>query len=234
MNDRNIRLADRASRVQTFGIQNTADFAAGSKAQTHFTHINDLLTKLDQAKAGQVPGRASKAALFHALDQDLVNLSRTARQIEKSENGFAAPFRLPGNTSDAAVLGHTDAVLAVLEDQPADDDATKAKKAALRTRFIEYELPAGFVAHLRADRDAIAAADQHNQSENLEGVENTRLIDELLRQINDEVAGLDAIMHNKYTGQPEKLAAWMSASHVERSLRHKQTDAAATPTAPTA
>lgn len=233
MNDRNIRLADRANRVQTFGIQNSGDFAAGGKAQTHFTNINTLLVKLDQAKAGQMPARAGKAALFHALDQDLVNLARTARQIEKTENGFAAPFRLPDNTSDTAVLNHTDAVLTVLEDQPADDAPTLAEKAALRTRFTEYELPADFVAHLRADRDAIADTDKHNQTENLEGVENTKLIDELLKQINGEVAELDAIMHNKYSGQPEKLAAWMSASHVERAPRHKKDEPATTPTTPT-
>jgi hypothetical protein len=227
-------MADRASRVQTFGIQNTADFAAGSKAQTHFTNIDTLLGKLDQAKAGQIPARAGKAVLFQALDLDLVNLARTARQIEKTENGFAAPFRLPDNTSDTALLIHTDAVLAVLEDQPADDAATKAEKAAVRARFIEYEMPADFVAHLRADRDAITDAGKHNEGENLDGVKNTRLIDELLKQINGEVAELDAIMHNKYTGQPEKLAAWISASHVERDPRHKKDDAATTPTAPTA
>ena len=232
MRDRNVRQAHRANRVQTFGIQYTADFAAGSKAQTHFTNLNTLLVKLDQAKAGQLPARAGKSTLFQALEQDLVNLARTARQIEKAENGFAAPFRLPDNTSDTAVLNHTDAVLAVLEDQAGDDATTKAEKAALRTRFTEYELPADFVAHLRADRDAIAAADQHNQSENLEGVESTRLIDELLKQINGEVAELDAIMHNKYAGQPEKLAAWMSASHVERDPRHEQDTPATPPASP--
>lgn len=32
MNDKNVRLEDRANRVQTFGIENTTDFAAGGKA----------------------------------------------------------------------------------------------------------------------------------------------------------------------------------------------------------
>jgi len=33
----------------------------------------------------------------------------------------------------------------------------------------------------------------------------------------EAVHTLDAIMHNKYGGQPDKMAAWTSASHVERS-----------------
>lgn len=234
MNDKNVRHEDRANRVQTFGIENTADFATGGKAQAHFTNLTGLLTQLSQAKAGQRPARASKATLFDALGIDLANLSRTARQIEKQENGFAAPFRLPDNTSDAAILNHTDAVLAVLEDQPGDGATTQAEKAALRTRFIEYELPADFVAHLRADRDAIADAAKHNQGENLDGVENTALINQLIQQLNAEVTELDTIMHNKYVGQPEKLAAWISASHVERAPRHKKNEPAPASTTPTA
>ena len=34
------------------------------------------------------------------------------------------------------------------------------------------------------------------------------------------VAYLNAILHNRYTRQPEKLRAWKSASHIERAPRH--------------
>jgi len=62
-----------------------------------------------------------------------------------------------------------------------------------------------------------------------EGVENTNLIGELLGQANDEITELDAIMHNKYTRQPEKLRAWQSASHVESAPQREKK----TPTPPT-
>ena len=67
-----------------------------------------------------------------------------------------------------------------LEDQPADSAAVKTAKAALRARFIEYELPAGFVTHLRADRNATADVNRLNQGETQGGVENTELIGQLL------------------------------------------------------
>ena len=222
MNDRDQRRNDRATRVQTFGVENDADFAVGGNAKTHFANIDDFLVQLDAAKAGQAPSRVSKQTLLDALGIDLQNIARTARRIEQKENGFAAPYRIPDNTSEAAITTYTDAVLLRLEDQPADAAAVKTAKAALRARFIEYELPADFVTHLRADRDAITQANKSNQGEVLGGVENTGLIGELLGKINDEIGELDAIMYNKYTRQPEKLRAWQSASHVERAPQREK------------
>jgi len=43
------------------------------------------------------------------------------------------------------------------------------------------------VTHLRADRDAITDANKRNQSEVQDGVGNTKLIDELLGQVNDVI-----------------------------------------------
>jgi hypothetical protein len=222
MNDRDQRRYDRTTRVQTFGVENAADFAVGSKAKTHFANLDSLIDKLDDAKAGQTPNRVSKETLLDALSIDLQNIARTARSIELTENGFAAPYRIPDNTSEAAVTTHTDALLLRLEDQSADSAAVKTAKAALRTRFVAYELPADFVTHLRADRTAIADANRRNQSETQGGVENTGLIGDLLGQVNNEISELDAIMHNKYTRQPEKLRAWQSASHVERAPQREK------------
>jgi len=118
MNDRDIRRYERATRVQTFGVENDTAFAAGSKAKTHFGNVDGLIGKLDDAKAGQTPTRVSKETLLDSLVLDLKNISRTARSIGLIENGFAAPYRIPDNPSEAAITTHTDAVLARLEDQP--------------------------------------------------------------------------------------------------------------------
>jgi len=132
MNDRDIRRYERATRVQTFGVENDTAFATGSKAKTHFGNVDGLIGKLDDAKAGQTPTRVSKETLLDSLVLDLKNISRTARSIGLTENGFAAPYRIPDNPSEAAITTHTDAVLARLEDQPADSAAVKTAKAALR------------------------------------------------------------------------------------------------------
>jgi hypothetical protein len=240
MNDHDQRLYDRATRVQTFGIDNAADFADGGKAKTHFANIDDLIGQTDEAKAGQKPNRVSKETLLASLSTDLQNIARTARRIGQQENGFAVPYRIPDNTSESSVTTHADTVLLLLEDNDdpvadgGDTPEQKAAKAALRARFVEYEMKADFVAILRADRDAISEANRNNQTKTQGGVENTELVGQLLGQINFEVAELDAIMNNKYDDQPAKLRAWQSASHVERAPRAKKTTPPTTkPTPPT-
>ena len=212
MNDPDVRRYDRGTRVQTFGRQNAGDYAVGSKAKTHFTNVDGLLVQLDDAKAGQAPNRVSKETPLDALSLDLQNISRTARRIEAKENGFAAPYRLPDNTSESALTTHADSVLKRLEDQATDSAAVKTAKVGLRMRFLDYEMPADFVAHLRADRDAITEANKLNQGEVQGGVENTELIGQLLGELNDAIAEIDAINHDKYARQPEAL--------VSADLRH--------------
>ena len=159
----------------------------------------------------------SKETRLDALQLDLKNLARTARAIALQDPDFAAPYRLPDNPSEAATLTHADAVLLLLEDQPTDDGPTRDARIARRAKFAAYELPADFVAHLRADRDAITDATRHNQAEVQDGVGNTELVGRHLAAAALDVQELDAIMHNKYARQPEVLRAWLSASRVERA-----------------
>lgn len=234
MNDRDQRRYDRLTRVQTFGRENAADFAEASKARTHFAEIDRHLADLDAAKAGQSPARVSKETLLDALTHDFKNIARTARAIGRTENGFAAPYRIPDNPSESAIATHADALLGILEENGApvaeggDTAERKAARAALRARFIAYEMPADFVADLRADREALREANRHNQGETQEGVGNTSLIGQILGRAAGAVQELDAIMNNKYARQPEKLRAWQSASRVERAPhREKKADAPA-------
>ncbi len=232
MNDRDQRRYDRLPRVQTFGRENAADFTPASKAKTLFANVDKRITDLDEAKAGQQPARVSKETLLDALVLDFKNISRTARAIALTENGFASPYRIPDNPSESAITTHADALLLLLEDQATDSAAVKTAKAALRTKFIAYELPADFVADLRADREAIRTANQHNQGETQEGVENTEAIGQILGLAANDVQELDTIMRNKYARNPAKLAAWESASRVERAPQREKKPATSAPQPP--
>jgi len=233
MNDRDIRRENRLIAVQTFGREHAADYPANSKAAALMASLDTLLTDLTQAKVGQIRTPVSKETLLDALQLDQRNIARTARAIELAEPGFAAaPYRLPDNPAYAAVLTHADALLALLEDQPADTPAQLAAKTALRAKFVAYDLPADFVTDLRADIDALRAAFAGQRVDNQEGVENTSAIGTLLGQGQTLVTQLDAIMHNKYARQPDVLRAWMSANHVERAPTRAKSAAAPAP-APT-
>ena len=145
--------------------------------------------------------------------------------------GFAADYTVPERT-EIAITTQADKVLGLLEDEVTDLAAEKTAKAALRGRFVEYELAANFVQRLRDDREAIDEANAHNQVEVQDGVENTALIGKLLGEISNEVNFVDTIIENKFERQPEKLRAWQSASRVERAPVRSKKEKAGTGTTP--
>ena len=211
MNDRETRRYQMFGRVQTFGKDNTTDFAPTGEASKRFTNVGQVIKDLDAAKAGQQPGAATaKDVLLDALRLDLQNVARTARAIEQDEPGFAAKYRLPDSPSHTALLTAADSVIVEL------------KKAGVAARFIAHELPADFVQHLTDDRKAIDDAQDAEESDDTEGVESTAAVGRLIRDGMKEVHYLDAIMHNKYARTPEKLRAWQSSSHIERAPQREK------------
>ncbi len=235
MNDRDQLREDRLTRVQTFGTENTADFAAGSKGKILFARIDKHLADLVLAKTGQVPGRASKATLLDALWLDYKAIARTSRSIGQTEPaGFAADYAMPDDSTEAKIKTHAEKLLRLLEEHPTDTAAQKATKAALVAKFIEWEIAADFVADLRADYDALIEANKHNQAENQEGVENTEAITQILLAAGRDVAALDTIVQNKYARQPEKLHVWQTTSRIHRAPSKKKPAAGGTNPAPSA
>ena len=238
MNDYNRRRSDRAVRVQTFGRENAADFTAGSKASALFAEMDTLLADLALARVGQLRGPAGKQAILDELTDDFKAIARTARAIALDEPAFAAAAYLrPEGVTETVIATHADALLKLLEDNPkpvadgGDSPAQLAAKAALRAKFIAYELPADFVTDLRADRDALTARNADKHADNQEGIENTSAIDTLLAKAQTLVTRLDAAILNKYARDPDKLAAWNSATHVERTSK-KEKPAEPTPPPP--
>lgn len=223
MNDREIRRYDMFGRVQTFGKDRSADFAAGSKAAGHFASLALTITALDTARAGQPGGTATaKEVLLDALRLDIKNIARTARAIDMTEPGFADKFRGPDSPSQTALLTAADAIVLELA-QP-----------GVPAKFIAYELPADFVQDLKDDLAAIRAADSAMDSDDQDGVASTAAVGRLIREGMEEVAQLDAIIRNKYSRDPDTLRAWRSASHTVRAPQREKPSGPApgTPVAP--
>lgn len=224
MNDRENRRYNMFTSVQTFGTDRSADFAAGTKAATHFANLTQIIKDLDLAKAGQTGGRATaKAVLLDALRLDLQNIARTARAIDASEPGFADKYRLPEGGSQTALITTADAI------------ALELAKPGSAAKFIAYELPADFVQDLKDDLQAIRDADSSMDSDDQDGVASTAAVSRLIKAGMAEVEQLNAIMRNKYARTPEVLRAWESASHIERApQREKKPAGGNTPPAPPA
>ncbi len=211
MNDRDLRRSDRATRVQTFGLDNAADLPSGSKADGLFTDLGGILTALIQARVGQLRTPVTKHTLLDALFTDFKDIARTSRAIALEEPEFpAAAYRFPADYTEATATTHAESLLKLLE---------VAENAHLQAKFIAFEISPDFVQDLRADLQSLRDINSGKISDNLEGVENTAAIDTLLSHAQDIITRLDAIMQNKYRSNPHKLAAWKSATHVERAAK---------------
>ena len=222
MNDRETRRYNMFGTVQTFGKDNATDFAAGSKAAGHFAALTQVSKDLDTEKAKQAGCRATaKEVLLDALRLDLQNIARTARAIDETQPGFADKYRTPDSPSQAALLTAADAFVLELD------------KAGIPAKFIAYELPADFQQDLKDDIAAIANADTNMESDDQSGVASTAAVGRLIKAGMAEVTQLDAIAHNKYARNPDKLRAWQSASHIERApKREKKAEGGTTPPTP--
>ena len=230
MNDRETSRYDMFKRVDTFGDTNAGDFAAGSEAAKKFAAVKKAIGDLDGARAGQRPtAGTSKEVLLDALRLDVQNITRTARAMDQTEPGMAAKFPAPGTASDAALLTAADGILAKLSINPADSVAVKADKTALAAKFVAHELPADFVKNLGDDRAAIDAAQDAQETAREDGVASTSAVGRLIRDGMTNVNLLDAMMHNKYARDPDKLRAWMSASHIERAPQREKKPAPPAP-----
>jgi hypothetical protein len=222
MNHHDMVCLDAFKRVKDFGTTNTADFAAKTakkaglntvtttKTQALFAELTDVITGLTGAATGQVGGAArSGTKLKNGQRQQLLE---TMRRIHKSADAIASAqnkpelmgnFRLTygdNNTKLAAnALAFADAV------DPLQDS------------FVQLGHDADFVQGLK---DQVAAFNAADDSKNA-GVQArsgaTKSIDPLIHQGLTVLKQLDAIMHNLYAGNAEKMGEWITASHIERT-----------------
>lgn len=210
MTDQQTRRLATLGRIVVFGNMYAGDFPAGSKA----AELLDLIKAAEaEAKAGSTTqetgdgakraGSQTKAALYDELYEDLRAISRTAKALADEIPGLGQKFRMPRSPSYTEVLTTARAFLA---------DATP-----IAAKFIEFEMPADFIADLTADIAAFEAAEDDQGAGLTNRVGATRTIAQAIMAGSAAARKLDPLMRNKYRNDPPKLAEWFSASRVERS-----------------
>ncbi len=111
-------------------------------------------------------------------------------------------FRMPHGTNDTVIAARARAFA----------DAA----GPLKAKFLALEHPADFIEALRQRVADFENADSDQNTGLQDQVGATASIDDLIDQGLVILKQLDAIMHNKYAGNPEKLAAWLTASNIQR------------------
>lgn len=224
MNDREDRRFDMFGRLKTFRDAHAADITDGSIAKKEFDNINAIVDKIVGARAGQHPGRdAAKAVLLDALHNDITKILRTAAAIDIDEPGFARQFHPPLPPSERPLLA-AEKILEVLWVKPDDTADVKAAKDAIAAKFVAHEMAADFVTLFKGDVERLTKDGAESELLREGSVGDTKEIEVLIESGMKSARKLDAIMHNKYDGNPQVLAEWRTARHVEADPKRKKTE----------
>lgn len=208
MNDSDRRRYEMQVRVVQFGADNAGDFTGIATAK--FTELGTLVSEIEAESAAQQAGFGEAAQQFEVKDTARENLrdemsaiSRTAKSMEYAIDGIADKFLFQRNMSDANML--------------AKARAFHTESAPYEADFIAYGLPTTFRADLNTAADAFEASFGNTASATAEHVAATADTAAKIRQGMVIVRTLDGIVRNIYANNPGKLAAWLSASHVEKA-----------------
>lgn len=210
-------------RVQEYGVQFASAFPAGSYGASQFAQLGEVIEGLKTHSLDQSKGRssvressASKAAARDELMRRMEAISRTARVMAFTLPGLEDKFRLARGVSDQAFL--------LLARTFADD------AAPLKVEFTKRGLGPNFIEELIEAADNFDAAINRKAQGRGKHVAATAAIDDLVERGIRLVRELDALVRNIFVSDPSALAAWESASHVER-LTRKSKQKPATPPA---
>ena len=218
-----------------FANANLADIPATSKGLTYISTLTGINSQLVNAGALQKPvSVAAQNALILALETQLDNLATIASAYAADVPGFDDLFPRPAHYTPGDVVRTANIYLAALVPTATDDAATVAAKAARVQVFVDHAQPATLVADLQAQLKSIGTVTGTHEKSREQGVLSTAQIASLVHEGKKQRNYLDAIFRTVYANNPQKLAAWISASHVEHGRSHPAvTPAPAPATTPT-
>ncbi len=217
MKDAEVRRLEMFIRVQEFHSAHAAQFPASSFAGQQFAVIDSVVSALETHSSAQSSGRSkvresssSKAATRDELLRDLQAISRTARAMALTTPGLDNKFRVPYEAGNQVLLATARAFAADAE--------------PLKEEFIKRGMPEDFLEDLQADIAELerAIADKAQGAE--AHASATAAIDAEVERGMNAVRELDPIIRNMFADDPATLAAWMTASHVERPARRKKVE----------
>jgi hypothetical protein len=210
-------------RSQAFGRENCGGAEPTSFVGRHLATIDSVLTGLDLYAAAQAAGRSAarqgtlarataRAKLLRGFDA----ICRTARPMEAADPTLLQQFRVPHRESDQGVLAAAGAVAAAARQHKAE--------------FLLRGMPENFIEEFEADTEALRAAVARCIENRRAHVTATAVITQLVERGMKALRELDPFMRNIFVGEPARLAAWFSASRIER--RSARARAVARPSAP--
>ena len=217
MNSITIKRYEMLKRVRDFGVAHSATFPEGSFGKQLFTAVAQIVVELDSQNVNQSSGRgsaqsiaATKATLREDLREAMLAINRTARALAFDTPGLDNQFRLPRGTNDQNLLNAARTFAA---------DAAPIKEA-----FLKHEMPADFIQRLNQLINDFEQASTQKASAVSVHVAAKIKMDETIARGLQAVRQLDALIRNKFNGDPATLANWTRASHVAYRKPNNQSE----------
>jgi len=210
MNDKQRRKYEMFLRTRNFMNEHAADFPANSVAGGLNTTLNDVITELAGLGADKISatGSASQAMDIKGdAREDLRDALRSVSDIAKAMayevNGLENKFRMPYNRSDQNLI--------------AAGRSFAADAEPLAAQFVAYGLEAGFVDDLSDKTDAFENAVNSAGTAAQSRIGTNAAFDAPIKNGMNAVRRLIPIVKIKYRNDAARLAAWLFATHIERS-----------------
>ena len=201
-------------RVQDFGAAHSELFPAGSFGAQLFAEIAEVVAELNHIAATQSSSAStsrlsttSRAVARATLHDTLEAISLCAQAMSLTMPGLEDQFRLPRSNNDWKLL---DAARAFARDA-----------VPLKAEFIRREMPADFLERLNAQIAQFEAMISKRNRSTASQVAATATIDNLIDRGMRAVKEFNVVVRNKLEDDRAALAAWTSASHVERHSSRK-------------
>jgi hypothetical protein len=172
--------------------------------------IEDTAGKQSSGFSAKEEGTAMRAIARENLRNQMEAMRRTAVSLALTGTmpGLENRFRMPRSNNDQLLINTARAFA---------QDATP-----LAASFISYGLAQSFLADLNTAITEFEQAINKQNAARDTHVTATTAIDEALERGINIVRQLDAIVRNKYADDAPQLAAWESASHIERSPQRSE------------
>lgn len=222
MNNRETKEHETYLRVRECGTAHASQIPADSYAAELFARLGQSLAKLEthattqsSSKRAVAESGASKNASRSKLRAKCDAVRRTAKSMDRTMPGVAEKFRIPVRLKDQDLL-------ALARGFAADS-------APLKAEFIKRGLPADFREDLLAAAVEFEQAVSRKMQSKESRISSTATVKGFFKECRENVRELDPIMRNLFADDAAVLAAWESASHMERAPRRMKSKGGVTP-----
>lgn len=204
------RKLDKFDRQKAFFTEYAADFPAGTPGANVAAVNAAIVAEMNELAGDQFSGDGSMRQATSDKDELLDDLSILLRNINRAANAFEDEipgtdqmFRLPRNRSEDNLLATA---------RSFHEDATPFKD-----QFIEYGLEADFLEELEEFVTDIEAANLRGDTSGEQRAGSTGGLTDAAKRGMANSRRADSLVRIKFARNPQALAAWTVASHLERA-----------------